>query len=235
MSVHRLSDNEIALRIVPTILRWPSPEIAKAISWDRLRDSVDALRGLARAVDQGCAGAEQDRDLSHAGIRRRRNKIGQTALGELANFKPIKAAEKAVADNLAFLEEKMVEMPKPPGTFADVMLAQEIRAFVRTQKSPIDFVMKSITDRSVLSAILTAPDYLSGLTAAEWNVVRARAREALHPEETEMQKQLTKAIEDVRAGVAATRRAVLDRCEMRADSEEIKFQPDRELSTAIGE
>lgn len=127
-----------------------------------------------------------------------------------------------------------MEMPKPPGTFAEVMLAQEIRALVRSQKSPIDFVMKSITDRSVLSAILTAPDYLSGLTEAEWNVVRARAREALHPEETEMQKHLAKAMEDVRAGVAATKRAILERCEILGDSK-AKLHPNRELSTAIEE
>jgi len=177
------------------------------------------MRGLARAVDNNCAEGEQDQDLSPEGIRRRRTKVGQQALAELADLKPIKLAEKAVANNLALLEERMVEMPKLPTTFADVMLAQEIRAFARTQKSPIDFVMKSVSDRTVLSAILNAPGYLSGLSKSEWSVVQARARETLHPEETEMQQQLTKALNDVREGIAATKRTLLERCEMREDSE----------------
>ncbi|RQH16491.1 hypothetical protein [Bradyrhizobium sp. RP6] len=88
--------------------------------------------------------------------------------------------------------------------------------------------------RARFSAILAAPDYLSGPTAAEWNVVRARAREALHPEETEMQEQLTKAMDDVRAGVAATKRAILERCEILGDGK-AKLRPNRELSTAIEE
>ncbi len=158
----RLSDTEIAVRVVPTVLRWPPAGVARTIAWDRLRDCVDAMRGLARAVDNNCAEGEQDQDLSPEGIRRRRTKVGQQALAELADLKPIKLAEKAVANNLALLEERMVEMPKLPTTFADVMLAQEIRAFARTQKSPIDFVMKSVSDRTVLSAILNAPGYLSG-------------------------------------------------------------------------
>ena len=234
MPIRRLSENEIAIRIVPKILRWPTANVAKTIAWDRLRDSVDALRGLARAVDQGCAAVEEDRDLAPGGIRRRRSTIGEKALAELTDMKLVKAAEEAVANDLALLEEKMVEMPKPPTNFADVMLGREIRDFVRSQKSPVDFVMKSVTDRAVLSAVLTAPAYLSGLTGAEWNAVRARAREGLYPEQTKMQQELAKAMEDVRAGVAATKRAILDRCELREDSEG-KFQPNRELSAAIGE
>lgn len=219
MPVHRLTQNEINLRIVPTVLRWPPPDVAKTIAWDRLRECVEAMRSLAQAAENNCFTAEQDRDLSSEGIRRRRTKVGQQALAELTELKAVKLAEKAVADNLAFLEERMVEMPKPPSNVADVMLAQEVRAFVKSQSSPIDFVIKSIADRTVLSAILNAPNFLSGLTETEWNVVRGRARETLHPEETEMQKQLRKALTDVREGVAAAKRTLLERCEMREDVE----------------
>ncbi|MBR0703130.1 hypothetical protein JQ599_24730 [Bradyrhizobium diazoefficiens] len=215
----RLTDTEIAVRIAPTALRWPSPDVANTVAWDRLRDCVQVLQGLARAVDGNCFAAEQDRDLSAEGIRRRRTRIGQQALAELAELKPVKAAEKAVADNLAHLEERMVEMPRPPSSIAEVMLAQEIREFVRRQKSPIDFVMRSVGDRAVLSAILNAPNFLSGLSETEWNVVRGRARETLHPEETNAQQQLRKAMGDVLEGVAATKRALMERCEMREDSE----------------
>lgn len=39
----RLTEIEIATRIVPTMLRWPAE--AKAIAWDKLRGCVEALRG----------------------------------------------------------------------------------------------------------------------------------------------------------------------------------------------
>jgi len=58
-----------------------------------------------------------------------------------------------------------------------------------------------------------------GLNDAEWNLVRARARQALHPEQTEMEQLLTKALDDVREGVAATKRMLLERCEMREDDD----------------
>ncbi|MDE5466335.1 hypothetical protein [Bradyrhizobium sp. CSS354] len=69
-----------------------------------------------------------------------------------------------------------------------------------------------------LGAVLNAPVFVTGLTETELNVVRARALATLHPEETKMQHELTKALNEVR-GVAATERALLERCEMRDDQE----------------
>jgi hypothetical protein len=48
--------------------------------------------------------------------------------------------------------------------------------------------LKSIADRTVLSAVLNAPVCLTGLTEIEWNLVRARARETLHPDETDAER-----------------------------------------------
>jgi hypothetical protein len=210
----QLTDTEIAMRIVPTRLRWPSPETAKTIAWDRLREAVDLLHGLVRAVDNNCQQAEQDIDLSPEGIARRRTELGRQALTELANFKPLQIAEKAALENLDYLEKKMVDLPQPPTNVADVALAQEIRQYVRGQKSPIDFAAKSMSDPRVLSAILNAPAFLSGLGDTEWNMVRERARTAMHPEQAQMQKWLMKARDELREGVAATKRMLLERCEM---------------------
>jgi hypothetical protein len=101
---------------------------------------------------------------------------------------------------------------------ADVALAQEIRQYVRGQKSPIDVAVKSMSDPRILSAILNAPASLSGLSDAEFKLVRERARAALHPEQVKMQQQLTKALDELRAGVAATQRMLLERCEMHEES-----------------
>src|SRR5690348_3878722 len=94
----RLSDVEIAARIVPTFVRWPALDVAKSIGWGRLRDCVDALRGLIRTAEDHCIAAEQDQDLSREGIIRRRTQIGLQALNELKDFEPLKRAEQAVAN-----------------------------------------------------------------------------------------------------------------------------------------
>jgi hypothetical protein len=149
----------------------------------------------------------------------RRNEIGRKALTELVNFRPFQSAEKWVADNLALLERKMVDIPSPPTVVADVMLATEIRAHVVKQESPVDFVVKSISDPRILGAVLNAPSFLSGLNDAEFNLIRERARQALHPEQTNMEKQLTRALEELREGLAATKHLLLARCEMREDDD----------------
>lgn len=115
------------------------------------------------------------------------------------------------------LEKKMTDLPQSPTAVADVMLAQEIRQHIRRQKSRIDVAIKSMSDPRMLGAILTAPACLSGLSDNEWNVVRERARAALHPEQAEMQKQLAKALQDLRGGVEAARRMVRERCQMSQD------------------
>lgn len=214
----RLTDIEIASRIVPTMLRWPA-DIGKTIAWDRLRECVDALRGLVFVVNANCLEAEQDQDLSPEGIMRRRTLIGQQALIELADFKPLQVAEKAVANNLAFLEQRMVELPKPTTNSIEFMMEQEIRGYLNHEKSPINVVLKSMSDQRMISAVLTAPPYLSGLTDTQWNMVRERARAALHPEQAEMQEWLNKALSEVREGMAAAKRIVLERCEMREDGD----------------
>jgi hypothetical protein len=94
------------------------------------------------------------------------------------------------------------------------ILAQEIRQYISDQKSPIDFAAKSMTDPRVLSAILNAPAFLSGLSDTEWKLVRERARTALHPEQAQMQEWLMKARDELREGVEATKRMLLERCEM---------------------
>lgn len=213
----RLTDIEIAARIVPTMSRWPSAEIAKTIAWDRLREAVDLLRALIRTVEHGRLQAEQDADLSPEGVARRRQTLGRQALSELENWPPLRAAERAITENINHLEKQMTSLPQPPTSVVDAMLAQEIRHYVRGQKSPIDVAMRSISDPSMLGAILNAPAFLSGLNDTERNVVRERARVALHPQQAQMQQWMAKAFDDVRNGVEAAKRTVRELCQLGED------------------
>ena len=64
--------------------------------------------------------------------------------------------------NIEHLEKRMIDLPQPPTAVSDVMLAQEIRQYVRGQKSPIDVAVESISEPRMVSAILNAPASLSG-------------------------------------------------------------------------
>ena len=131
------------MRVAAKRLHWP--EAGTTIAWSRLHEAVDALHGLVRATDLNCSQAEQDADLSPEGITRRRTELGRQALTELANFKAFKTAEKATLNDIQFLENKMTGLPKPPSSTSETLDAQELRGFIRQQKSPIDFVVFAIS------------------------------------------------------------------------------------------
>ena len=120
----------------------------------------------------------------------------------------------------AFYDALCVLLPlRAPTAVADVMLAVEIRQHIRRQKSRIDVAVRSISDPRMLAAILTAPACLSGLSDAEWNVVRERARTALHPELARMQTWLATSRDDLRGGLEAARRMVRERCQIGGDED----------------
>ena len=68
-------------------------------------------------------------------------------------------------------------------------------------------------------AVYKGPFVSSGLSDVEFDVVKQRARTALHPDQADMQEKLTKALGELREGVEATQRLLLERTEMRADDD----------------
>ena len=59
MPSKKLSDIEIAIRIVPTSVRWPQSGTSSA--WTAAHDCVDVYRDLVRGVDSACIELEQNR------------------------------------------------------------------------------------------------------------------------------------------------------------------------------
>ncbi len=103
MPQQRLSDIQIAARIVPTHLRWPHRGTTTA--WNAAHASVDALKELVRNVDIACAEVEQDRELSAGAIARQRAEICDRALIQLANFRSSEVAERALSEGIGSLEK----------------------------------------------------------------------------------------------------------------------------------
>jgi hypothetical protein len=219
----QLTTAEINVLIVPSSVRWPDSPL---VSWSKLRECVDTLKGLVRDVDDQCRNAENNKDLSIQGIQSRRTDVGQKALTQLSDFRQLRSAEKSVKENIEHLEQRLAKLPAAPTDTSDVMLATEIRAHVARQKSQFEFAVKKMSDPRVLGALLHAPAFLSELSDEHLNLIRDRARQALHPEQTELQTKLRGALADVQKGVDAAKRAILERCEMREDPDG-QFQPIR--------
>lgn len=216
MAAKRLTDIEIQARICPTSLRWSAAD-PRTTAWTALFDGVDILRNMMRLLDDACVTLEKDIDLTPDAISRRRTEIGQKAFNELREWPPLQRAERTVTSTINSLEQKMVALPQPPSSVADVALAQELRAHIKAQQRPIDFVSKNMADGRVLSAVLNAPPFLSGLTDSEFGLIRERARASLHPVQSGEQQKLTRALAELIEGVAAARRMTCERCELRVD------------------
>jgi hypothetical protein len=106
----RLTDNEIAIRIVPTHQRWPKAETS--IAWRRLHECVQQLHDFARNVDNSCIKIEQKRDLGRDEIARLRTDAGQEALKKLANFRPLNIAKQVVTKEIDSLEKREDLIPQ---------------------------------------------------------------------------------------------------------------------------
>lgn len=211
----KLTDIDIKARIVPAAVRWPNDPV---VHWDSLRDAVEAARALLAAVDANCRAIEKDEDLSIDGMRRRRAEIGRQALEELAEFAPVKKAERAVERAVETFEAAMIELPKAPAALADVAMAQELRQHIAKQKSPVDFVLNNLSDPRVIGAVLHAPPFLSGLNDEAFNLIRERARNGLHPEQVKRRQEAEVALAALKEGVEAAKRLVLDRTEASLDA-----------------
>ncbi len=102
MVTHKLSGNEIAIRIVPRHLRWP--ESGTSLAWTHSHACVNALKDLVRKVDFDCCEVEQDREVSSSAMHQRLSQIYDRSMIRLANFRPFQIAEKALNENIDALD-----------------------------------------------------------------------------------------------------------------------------------
>ena len=106
MTTRKLTDSQIAIRIVPTHLRWPKSDTSAV--WTKAHNCVDALQDLIRSVDVACIEAQQ----GHEGGITRRSEIRDQALRKLVNFRAFEIAEKALIENIDTLERLSYRDPQ---------------------------------------------------------------------------------------------------------------------------
>jgi hypothetical protein len=116
---NRLTDIQIAARIVPTHVRWPKDN--KGV-WSELHNCVDSFRGLVRRVDENCCQIE--RETAPREIAVRRNELGTRTLTVLANFSPFESAEKAASEMINSLERQAECTPEQVQMYESLVKAR---------------------------------------------------------------------------------------------------------------
>jgi hypothetical protein len=104
-----MTDIEIAVRIVPTHVRWPTD---KGAIWGALHDCVQSLHDLVRSVDSRCSEIERSDALDRETITRRRTELGSHTLRTLKGFKPFELGDKAASDKNDALERQTYRTPE---------------------------------------------------------------------------------------------------------------------------
>jgi hypothetical protein len=116
------------------------------------------------------------------------------------NDKALNRAREAVEKVMTMWSEKAGASIKKPVDMHEVALHQEIRRHVAGLKSKLSFIGQHGSDVTVLSALLTAPSFLSGLGEAELAAVRTKVESHLDPTIVEAREKTTKAMSEVEAG-----------------------------------
>ena len=148
MPSKKLSDIEIAIRIVPTSVRWPQSGTSSA--WTAAHDCVDVYRDLVRGVDSACRELEQNRQLSACDIARRRAEICDQALSKLVNFRPLELADKALTEDITALEQVSVRNPQ------QVQMHGKLRQAVRDLPEGVAATRRAVQERCKVRQAVSA-------------------------------------------------------------------------------
>ena len=187
-------------------IRFPDNQ---TLHWTAIRETPNRIRELMRDLNTEMTAVEGNPDLSVDGVNRMRAQAAKEALSKLE--KVTEPAEREATKRVEKLQEKsnaFLEQGK-----AEPHIAVEIRSHLAKQKSPIMAALKQKNDPRVISAVIEAPAFLSGMTEEEASTLRANALAG-----TEQHKEvieITKAIEVCRNAVKSAAAMIGVRAKMR--------------------
>lgn len=114
MASQKLTENEIRIMIVPKHVRWPEPSTSMA--WARLHHCVRALHLLAQSVDNNNLHLNAQYPFDGDALVRNRTELCAKTVEKLAQFAPLRAAERAVANELRELNQTSELSPQQQNT-----------------------------------------------------------------------------------------------------------------------
>jgi hypothetical protein len=171
------------------------------LHWEKLHAVVDEAQERAANALSDMEAINDDANLSAQGKARQKMKCAQDAITAFASSKTLSQAKDAVERQLKNWANLTGVAIKPPNNFQEAMLHAEIRAHLAaTKDNRLAFLEKHATDPRVASAVLGAPQFLSGLSDTEAAVLRKKVEQHTAPEIAKERDATLKAIKEAEAG-----------------------------------
>jgi hypothetical protein len=205
MDEQEFSELAIAAAIAPGQVDWPND----TVHWQRLNECVVAARAAIRKVRTQTAKIDADKGLSLAGKAEARIRIASQALAEIETSKAMTRARESVDYVQKKWAAQIGTVIKPAADVAEAAMHSQTRSMLLGMKPEqrMTWLSKHAGDPTIASAILTAPQALSGLNDHEWALVRGKAEHlALSAEQREAKAAVEAALPQAERGWTAAQR-----------------------------
>ena len=199
---------KLRMQIVPAADRWPDD----LHHWATLKSAALEARSRVAKVDEAVAAIDEDPTLSAQGKAERRRQVAEKALAEAEASQALDGARQSVDRMMQRWNAKLGEGIEPPEDPRGVAVAVQIRDHVAAMKDGrLAFVERNLHDATLVSAILTAPAFLSGLSDTEVGVIRGKIEERVSPEIVKARSDTAKALAETEQGWTRAIRLIAER------------------------
>jgi hypothetical protein len=204
----RFRELELLAAVCPSQSTWPTDYL----HWQRMGVAATEARGrLGKFLEQRDE-IEADPRLSPEGKRQECKRASEKALAALDASNSLTRAQESAAAQEAKWDALVAKAIKPPTDANAVAVAMQVRDKLANMKEGrMAWLEKHADGPVIFSAILSAPQALSGLTDQEWRLVQLKAEAtALPPEVREAKRavaekwaELERGWRNARARIAA--------------------------------
>jgi hypothetical protein len=202
---------QIKASIAPSSEGWPSGELKPSImgdkptwggdpTWHALHEAVNHARSHVANTFAKLSAVDSDKNLSTTGKAAAKQEIAKAALDGLKQSKKLAEAQERVAKAVAKWDEQSGLHPESPSP-EEAAIQGEIRRHIASLKeNKVAFITKHVGDPRVVAAVLHGPNFLSGLSSSDIEIIKSQIIQRNAPELAERREAATKALAETEAG-----------------------------------
>ena len=216
-------DLKLKATLMPEATRWHA--MPRVYHWEKLQEcAAEVYQRVSHAYELIDA-VDANPDLSPEGRIKARTKVAEKAISEFRASGALEKARTSVAAQQKRWSEKVNEAIVPPADHGQAVMYGQIRGHIAglDEKARLAFIDKNFDNRAVVSAVLLAPEFLSGLSPAEINLIRQKlARRTLAPEVAEQRDLVEKAMAVAERGWSRAQRLIEERAGLVSERKGLK-------------
>jgi hypothetical protein len=204
-------DLKVHMTIIPESHKWPPPDYTH---WEKLHLVADEARSRVSKAFASLDEVDRNPDLTAEGKAKERVKLAERAVADFQKSNALENARAAVQRQQAYWANKIQQAITPATDNGTAVMYAQIRDRVSSmdEKSRLSFIDRHIDNVAVVSAVLLAPEFLSGLSPVEVGVVKQKlAKRILSPETAEAKEMMEKAMAAAEKGWTRATEAIAER------------------------